>query len=318
VARGQNKVNLQTGHRLPFTYLFDLDYFNSTLASSCPQITLLPSHDDLHLKSTPLDPKTLAVSLIHDTWPEMIEVEGWSAAFASYLHRHHPSISAENPALITLATPLFQFPLSYDKPEFVSSFGRILRFRPDVRRVAATVLYALANSSSGSMEDVEFYGAHLRTAEDAKAASWTNYSVQSHNLLSSATKHGLRSIYLATGLPSDRTTFIADAAALTHPIAVTTKSLLLSSPAYTREREEMQSWTWDQQALVDYEVLLRSAAFGGTWESSFAWNIAVRRIWAEGGKVVKGEGVSYGDEMESNTIFGPEGVGWYFEEGMWP
>lgn len=33
----------------------------------------------------------------------------------------------------------------YDQPSFVASFGRILRFKDELRRLAATVLYSMSN-----------------------------------------------------------------------------------------------------------------------------------------------------------------------------
>jgi hypothetical protein len=41
--------------------------------------------------------------------------------------------------------------------------------------------------------------------------------------------------------------------------------------------ESLRALTWDQQTLIDYDVLLRSTTFGAVTENSFAWNIALRR-----------------------------------------
>jgi hypothetical protein len=65
----------------------------------------------------------------------------------------------------------------------------------------------------------------------------------------------------------------------------------------------MEEMTWDQLALVDYEILIRSNVFGGTWESSFAWNIAVRRHEVQGGELKKSKHVMYTDNR--STLSGP-------------
>jgi len=156
-----------------------------------------------------------------------------------------------------------------------------LRFREDVRRLAATVLYAMDTNHDINVDPMagiqpgKFYGAHLRTAIDAMAAGWTNYANQSANYLSSAVAHNLPLIYLACGNEGDIERFTDSAG--NKSIAVTTKNELLFGLGFKDELAEMQALTWDQQGLVDYEVLLRSSVFGGTWESSFGWNIAMRR-----------------------------------------
>ena len=63
---------------------------------------------------------------------------------------------------------------------------------------------------------------------------------------------------------------------------VTTKNILLEGKGFEKEREELSQMTWDQQGLVDYEVMLRASRLGGTWESSFGWNLAMRRHVAMG------------------------------------
>ena len=41
--------------------------------------------------------------------------------------------------------------------------------------------------------------------------------------------------------------------------------------------DELNALLWDQQALVDYEVLLKCSRFGGFTKSSHSRNIAIRR-----------------------------------------
>jgi hypothetical protein len=44
----------------------------------------------------------------------------------------------------------------------------------------------------------------------------------------------------------------------------------------------LKGLSFDQQALVDYLVLLKSSQFAGVGHSSFAWNIALKRhVFAE-------------------------------------
>jgi hypothetical protein len=135
-------------------------------------------------------------------------------------------------------------------------------------------------------------------------------------------------------------------------MSVSTKEELLAEKGYERELKEMKALTWDQRGLIDYEVLLRSSLFGGTHESSFSWNVAMRRHVVTGGgtwttiedrskllpnknrkekelpkREEAGKEVprlsgnflapqSFKDEL--SVVFGPPAEGKMFELSMWP
>lgn len=56
-------------------------------------------------------------------------------------------------------------------------------------------------------------------------------------------------------------------------IKVTTKHDLLTG----EDRAGLDKLTFDQQALIDFLVLLKATGFAGVGHSSFAWNIALHR-----------------------------------------
>lgn len=142
----------------------------------------------------------------------------------------------------------------------------------------------------------KFYGAHLRTGQDAVAAGWTPYEVQEHNYIAHALKAHLGLIYVTPTTPADVEAFRNTAANVS--ISVETKETLLASVSplesasvytplkgFEEEWGMLQGLSWDQQLLVDFEVLLRCSLFGGMWESSFSWNVAMRRhVVASGAK----------------------------------
>ncbi|KAK0108626.1 hypothetical protein ONS95_003419 [Cadophora gregata] len=307
------------GTNVPFTHYFDLDHFTTTLHQTCPRIQLIAHQNDLFdLPSTaipvPLVPTSITISLIGGF---ILGAPGnWSQDFHSFLNITHPvPPSATKPILVSLAAPLMQFPLTYDDPHLVAQFGRILRFRPDVRRIAATTVYALNTKYKLGLQprrDViqgKFYGAHLRTGQDAVAAGWTAYGVQEHNYIAHARKANLALIYLTSTTEQDVEAFRNTAANAL--MSVETKESLLASVSspespsvytplkgFEEEWKLLQGLSWDQQLLVDFEVLLRSSLFGGMWESSFSWNVAMRRhVVASGAKgwtsiAERGEGVN--------------------------
>ncbi len=132
----------------------------------------------------------------------------------------------------------------------------------------------------------------MRTEIDAQAAGWTPYAIQSVNYLSSAQRTNLSTIYLVAGNEEDVSRFSALAA--NHSISVDTKESLLGGElikdvvkatpgerkgarGFEKEWAELKALTGEQKGAVDYEVALRSSAFGGTWESSFGWGVSMRR-----------------------------------------
>jgi hypothetical protein len=278
----------------PFEHFFDLEHFKSSLATACPQMNLISHVHDLWDKPSVAKPITIEPYKLGTNVLEgkvLGEPQHWHDFFRQHLNETHPKpFSAEKPILVSLLAPLLQFPLSYDDSHLVANFGKLLRFREDVRRLAGVVLYALDTRYNLGIEAAKegvrlghFYGAHLRTEHDARVAKWTPYEVQSENYLVHARQSQLSVIYLATGNVEDATRMTEAASNLR--IAVTTKDILLREAGFEKELTEMEALAWDQQGLIDYEVLLRPAAFGGTHESTFSWNIAMRR------HVVAGQGL---------------------------
>lgn len=82
---------------------------------------------------------------------------------------------------------------------------------------------------------------------------------------------GCSVIYAASGDASQLSMFSEDAKA--YKLNVTTKQDLLQGD----DRQQLEAMTFDQQALVDWLVLLKSSEFSGVGHSSFAWNIALWR-----------------------------------------
>lgn len=172
-------------------------------------------------------------------------------------------------------------PICYDPPKFVSEFGNLLSFHTGARRLAASALFKLSTDyylpspvsprlpSTSPLAAMNFLGLHLRTSMDAAAAGWANYSVQSTRYLQLADEQRVKHIYIASGNNEDVQKFAA--AAL--PRLVVTKRDLLNKD----ELKELDSLTWDQQAMVDWLVITRASFFAGIVQSSFAWNIALMR-----------------------------------------
>ena len=140
-------------------------------------------------------------------------------------------------------------------------------------------------------------------------AGWPGYESQAGSYLAQAAEHNLSTIYLASGSAPDISRFRSDAA-LQNCTVVTKEDLLADV-----ELETLRGLTWDQQALVDFEVLVKSSQFAGIEQSSFAWKIALRRHLLS----VTDDYLSGAQALEDefSVIYGGGQMG-YFPVAMWP
>lgn len=327
--------------------MFDAGFFTESLSSACPQITIIPNSTLLEssIQKAELTPKELGNKFKVDRVMDF--ADEWRSLFDKWV----PAFNEPTPILVSIRPSFFEWPILHDSPAFIATFGRILKFNSTLLDLAAVVLYALDKQHNlhidpgqiGIPQQGKFYGAHLRTAPDAVAASFATYEEQSRAYLSSAKKNKLSLIYLASGSPPDIERFTKTAAE--KGVSVTTKlALLENNPEFVDALKMLQELTWDQQALIDYMILLRSSMFGGTWASSFSYNIVFRRhvvlghgVWVpslsaleEMGTKLEGKGekrwwfgrkkVEEGKCFEDgiSEVFGGEKMGLWFELSMWP
>ena len=325
-----------------------MPHFERSFKAACPQIKFYSHQDELWDK--PWAAKEYIVdahALSQKPHPKadylMGDPENWRSLFYKWVAENVPAYSEQNPILIAFesadAAQLWRYPLSYDTNEFVATFGRLLRFREDIRRIAGTILYSMSSQHDldldlgVSVQPNKFYGAHLRTASDAPTNWWPGYESQAKDYFNHVEESKLSLIYLTSGSPTDAERFRETAASKGR--TVVTKDILLSGEDYTSEREEMKNLRWDQLGAIDFLVLLRSSQFGGMFESSFSWNVAlVRHIVANGGKWVpitegkEGQGLREGEEEgpasfrdSLSSVFGKghmNPIEWLFPLGEYP
>jgi hypothetical protein len=96
-----------------------------------------------------------------------------------------------------------------------------------------------------------------------------SYEEQATAYLRYAKIYQLPAIYVASGNASSIAIFMKAVS----PLPVVTKSTLLSG----EELSLLKSLSWDQQAQVDFLVLLRASQFLGMTDSNFSWAVAVAR-----------------------------------------
>jgi hypothetical protein len=161
-----------------------------------------------------------------------------------------------------------------------------------------------------------YFGVHLRTERDSQQGwppskyEYSKYETQSTFYLEQAVASKLSVIYVASGDASQLSRFSEDAKA--YNLNVTTKQELLQG----EDRQQLEAMTFDQQALVDWLVLLKSSQFAGVGHSSFAWNIALwRHMFADWKDHLRGPQLMSDDISQ---IYGT--VNQYREYGccLWP
>lgn len=268
-------------------YFYDKDHLNWTLSTFCPQMRLYQSINDLwdQPMPNPISTKEFKVDRVSDT--VIKRPETWAPMFKEFFDTHSNPKTRTWPTRINVVETMYAWPTTYDPPAFVQNFGRMLRFRHDTRQLAAFALYTLEKKLKvyGSMPKqwVEggtsngFVGVHLRTEKDIWGANWPPYDEQAAYYLDYIVQSQLPVVYLASGATTENITAITERARDFNVTVVTKKDLLEPEELYY-----LSELTWDQQALVDWEIMLRARLVAGMAESAFAWNIAIRRASAIG------------------------------------
>ncbi|KAF8850239.1 hypothetical protein BDZ45DRAFT_603133 [Acephala macrosclerotiorum] len=301
-ARSDNLLDLGGEDKsVELSYLFDVSYFLESWKLVCPQIhavvselevpNLPPAAGSPHLSPSNVKNFEMRKYLI-------VDPTGWREAFDAWLSKNAAvdSMSIEKPVRVYQNLVLAQWNRETHPPEFANSFPRLFRYPIQTRRLAASALWSLEKKlgrsivpdaivlSSGSSPSSKvnslgpqrlttdgFLGAHLRVSADAAAAGWPGYEAQAPFYLAEAKRLNLTTIYLATGSLEHRERFREDAAL--EGLSVVIKEDLFDEAEFA----ELQSLTWDQQALVDFDVLMHSSFFYGFVRSSFTWSLALRR-----------------------------------------
>jgi hypothetical protein len=277
--RSQTDLSSLWNGKMPFSTFFDVEHLVEILRQTCPQMTVYQSQEELEAVTCPsrFQPSSLRSDLDEGQDPKV-----FFKRFEDFLIQQN-IISYSNKTLVLLGRTLWDSIDTTTQPELRRALGRLVQLRPDVRRIAESIIsrlgrqYNLQLSAAAHLHRDAFMGAHLRTESDARNAHWLDdpaksFDGQTNAYLSQAVATGMRLIYAASGNETELEAF-ASKAREQYKLVVTWKHRILTG----LELEELNSLLWDQQALVDYEVMMKCSIFGGFVHSSFSWNIAMRR-----------------------------------------
>ncbi|CAK7211139.1 inducible alternative oxidase 2 [Sporothrix curviconia] len=348
-ARADDLVDLgNKDNAVDLSLLFDVDYFLAAWQQVCPQMRAVVADTDIPNLPAPASDRSPHLQPARvKAFPMrkylLVDPTGWRAAFdgwlASVLSHSQPSMSAEDPVRVWQDMVLAQWNREASgshTPAFGNAFPRLFRFPETTKRLAASVLWCMEQKlgrpvvsdsilflpspgrtnhlAAGRLAAGAFMGVHMRVAADAATAGWPGYEAQAPFFLAEAQRRNLSTIYLATGSQEHRDRFRQDAAAA--GLQVLTKEDLLDD-GDDEERAALQALTWDQRALVDFDVLVHSSWFYGFVRSSFSWAIALRRgTLPEAGpsQVTDALGDEYRDSLSAVVGRHPN----INPEGMWP
>ncbi|KUI65521.1 hypothetical protein VM1G_01215 [Cytospora mali] len=303
--RNQEKLaDLFRAPKLPFSYFFDEGHFRQSLVSACPQISI---YDEV-AKVPGLNVHDNQMGKIR---PEQITPDHFGhrgGCDAKDLNRHvglfgerfrqktlsEGPVSETNPKLVRMNWGVqWDYPVYKDGPEFVAAYGGLLRFRGDILDLGRKTVEAMERMAADSKAEVEtenkvetrgsgFIGVHLRTENDA-LSNWPSFEEQTTSYLARASSLNPppRYAYLATGNTTEAAKF-AMRALSQQSLHIVTKHELMSD--FPELLSQLNSLSWDQQALVDFIVLLQAEYFLGVSPSSFSMNVALKRH-------LKGEGL---------------------------
>ncbi|KAI1166848.1 hypothetical protein F5B18DRAFT_563006 [Nemania serpens] len=347
-----NKADLFKEHQ-PFSYMFSEAHFRAAMRDACPHISLFA--DDAGLNAIPgVAAKAAREKLPPERMVRRITPKGFGGARAGCdsrdPNRHTDRFgnafrewmrdtaaelglaptSWDNPALVRLSWGvLWDWPVVRDGPEFAATFGGLLRIREDILELADGVVQSMRELTASGAEkgdgvvasgqgrpDGLFLGVHLRTEADA-LSQWPTYENQSKGYLHKAEKQGFRSgvAYLASGSEKETRRFAEDARAHLN-LSVRSKYDLLQG----QDLDKLKSLSWDQQALVDFAVLLESDYFVGVSPSSFSINVALKRHLRKEGLYTRPWKVGASDK--TSWLVGRYFSYWndwlFMFDGMWP
>lgn len=314
-----------------FSYMFDTQHFYTSMQQSCPEMTIHPTLDDVVKSGNHTDDlnrlRFQAESLTGDG---LIKTEIWREKFYAWLEQQQagPMSGKPGPTVIDLERCYMSYPIYSDGEAFALSFGLMLQLREDIRLLASKVLRGLAERLSFADLDLRnevlpdtYFGAHLRVEKDAQVTwstkfGWTHatYEKQAEDYLTQAlqpSRSTPKGVYVASGDVEGTRRFVEDAAR-NNLTAVGKFDVMRGTP----DLETLESFRWDQQALVDYLILLRASDFAGVAHSSFSWSIALKRhTWAK----KEGKYLDAPEKLHDNLsiVYGVVGTE-KFPEALWP
>lgn len=269
--------------RSPFEGFFDKEYFLTTMKARCPRMVI---YDETKAKKLPppMEERFSPGDYMMRADVNPGQTPRWAVEqLDEWLKTRDMATHPEEKTVLNMERTLYSMDTRSLPANVRRDLSNSMRLRPEARRLAGIVIHNLARRYNLPINPRRpyypnvFFGAHLRTDVDAQRAGWmdapySDYEGQTSIYLKQASERNLSIIYCASGSPEDLHKFAVKARDH-YNITVTHKADLLTAT----DLFDLRQMTWDQQALIDYEVMTRSSYFAGIVRSSFSFNVALRR-----------------------------------------
>lgn len=278
------------GNATDLSYLFDTDIYKQRIMSACPGFIIYDSVYDIPsggpnetaiIRSPP--DKINFADLQHDSRDFLLNKSIFQLRpdFNRWLRSMNVAYATpESPLLVDMSHSYFEWHKAEDFFEVWREFGKILKFNRPIYDMAYTALAQMARYAGLPLlsteriliSDFRYVGAHLRTEADASnEMKMMGFDEQMGRYIEECHKLNITVMYLASGDQDE--TEKARVLGAAGGIFVFNKYSLLEGQSL----ERLMSLTFDQQALVDYLILLRATKFVGVDSSSFSANLAIAR-----------------------------------------
>ncbi|KAK0108553.1 hypothetical protein ONS95_003351 [Cadophora gregata] len=321
--------NIERRHgpgRQGMDYMFDKNHFVDSLRKSCPELVLVR-----HMEPTTSNRRRslLPERLFNNIPASGIEQpEEWRDRLNIWIEKYMAPEPAAEPVIVDLDQSFLHYPIYSDGQTLAHTFGDILKFRPDIRRLATMVLKGIAHSHdqeagiavqtfdiSSPILNPSFLGVHLGTENPLAERHevdimYSHFDAQAAAYIEQATTSKIPIMYVASGNLPEVNKLAKEAKEWN--VEVTHKEDVLQG----KDAAALAKLTWDQRALVDYLVLLKGQEFAGVGHSSFSWNLYLRRH-----QIGDGVSASLGQEVYRDGLSTLYGVRSSYVESsgcMWP
>lgn len=250
-ARKDNDI-IYFNHWENYDYLFDLDMLRNTLQRECPQLKL---YDTFH----PVDQKVFSganhqVHYDYGTYRQKVDDLARKA--------NHTS---DKTLVIWEDVPLLGWNFYREDNKIHESLYNAVNFRAELLSIASKVI---------SLLPTKFVGIHLRNEDDMDAYTYNKQVIPLLEMMTNNFSY-INTIYVAVGTPAIEEKFRNDMKA--HDFDVISKRSLLNTTENANLYERMNSFSFDQRAVIDFQILKHAEYFFGIGLSSFAYGVAFER-----------------------------------------
>lgn len=319
----ENLGALFTASFQPFDYFFDDKHFRKVMGEFCPQLVIYNKGEDIPHGKNRQDigefyPKAL-IQGGNDGFDERginRHLDQYRGMHDKWLREKYYWPSVEKPVTVQFRWAVFfEWPIYRDGPEFATTFGDILRMRPDVEELARTTIDKLTimakeHAANQAQKTTEQPNIEQSTNEQPNNEQPNDLQSKTEQANGVVARKVLDTPYLGVHLRTEgdalgfwpnfddqakgylkaaethglKFAYIAtgDAAEGHRFGELAMKHLGMKVVGKTdlltgADLKRLTALSWDQQALVDFLVLTKSSHFTGCSFSSFSMNIAIKR-----------------------------------------